>query len=77
MCRKIPREIWCIRQCMRAQIVWIDGQESSKHSRKKLETCKKKYGCSRSFTDVVGVGDAKPSIFYFFEVLQMAWDHAH
>ena len=24
-----------------------------------------------------GVGDANPSIFSFFEVLQMAWDHAH
>jgi hypothetical protein len=22
-------------------------------------------------------GDANPSIFYFFEVLQMAWDHAN
>ena len=43
----------------------------------KLETSWKKHGCLCLFADVGGVGDAKPSIFYFFEVLKMAWDHAH
>ena len=46
-----------------------------------LETCckhvVKTHVRSCFFEFVGGLGDAKPSIFYFFEVLQMAWDHAH
>ncbi len=37
MCRKIIRESWCIFRFMRAQLVWIDGEKSSKHSGNKLK----------------------------------------